>query len=144
MTHPHRRLPRLAGTRSRPARLLSPDSAEAEQAPVVEIAALIEQVCAIGHLNPFVVISDWVGMAEAAMRRQTLNLKTYTLTGHFAPDPPEVAEIFAGRGNVTSPLPALIRPPTARCRRLLPGRWLCSNKRLTRPGILPRAARPST
>lgn len=94
MTHPPRRLPRPAGTRSLPGRLLPPDPTEAEQVPVVEIAALIERVCTIGHLNPFVVISDWVGMAEAAMRRQTLNLKTYALTGHFAPDPPDVAEIF--------------------------------------------------
>jgi hypothetical protein len=33
-------------------------------------------------------------MAEAAMRRQTLNLKTYALTGQFVPDPPDVADLF--------------------------------------------------
>lgn len=93
MTHP-RRMPRPAGTRSLPGRPLPPNPAEAEQSPVVEIARLIERVCAIGQLSPFSVIQDWVGMAEAAMRRQSLNLKTYALTGQFAPDPPDVADIF--------------------------------------------------
>lgn len=89
-----RRMPRPAGTRSQPGRPHPPASAEAEQAPVLEIAHLIERVCAIGKLNSFVVMADWLGMAEAAMRRQTLNLKAYALTGQFAPDPPDVAEIF--------------------------------------------------
>lgn len=89
-----RRLPRPAGTRAQPGQSRPPDPAEAEQAPVVEIAQLIERVCAISHLGRLVVIADWLGMAEAAMRRQTLNLKAYALTGQFAPDPPEVADIF--------------------------------------------------
>jgi len=87
-------MPRPAGTRSLPGRLLPPNPAEAEQAPVVEIARLIERVCTIGKLKPLIVIQDWVGMAEAAMRRQSLNLKTYALTGQFTPDPPDVAEVF--------------------------------------------------
>lgn len=89
-----RRMPRPAGTRAQPGQSRPPDPAEAEQAPVVEIAQLIERVCAISHLGRLVVIADWLGMAEAAMRRQTLNLKAYALTGQFAPDPPDVAGIF--------------------------------------------------
>lgn len=89
-----RRLPRPAGTRAQTSRPRPPAPAEAEQAPVVEIAQLIERVCAISHLGRPVVISDWLGMAEAAMRRQTLNLKAYALTGQFVPDPPDVADIF--------------------------------------------------
>lgn len=89
-----RRMPRPAGTRSQSGQSRPPDPNEKEQAPVIEIAELIERVCAISHLGRLVIISDWLGMAEAAMRRQTLNLKAYALTGQFAPDPPEVADIF--------------------------------------------------
>lgn len=87
-------MPRPAGTRSQPGRPHPPDPAEVRQAPVVEISQLIERVCAISRLSPWVVFSDWLGMAEAAMRRQTLNLKAYALTGQFVPDPPDVADIF--------------------------------------------------
>jgi hypothetical protein len=61
---------------------------------VVRIAEQIERVSAIAHLPPYTVLSDWLGMIEATLRRYGLNARAIYFTGRPTPDPPEVAEIF--------------------------------------------------
>ena len=71
-----------------------PAPTEAENPYVVQIVEHIRRVCAIAHLSPFVVLEDWAGMLEAALRLYADNARAYAMTGQFIDDPPEVEEIY--------------------------------------------------
>jgi hypothetical protein len=71
-----------------------PAPAEAQNPYVIQIVEHIRRVCAIAHLPPFVVLEDWIGMLEAALRLYADNARTYAMTGQFIDDPPEVKEIY--------------------------------------------------
>lgn len=96
MTHQPkpRRVPRPAGVRGRMREITPPDPAEANNPYVIEIVQHIRRVSSISHLSPYVILSDWLGMMEPALRRYNLNMKSFAMTGKFTADPPDVAEIF--------------------------------------------------
>lgn len=89
-----RRLPRPAGARPRPGPVMPPDPAEADHPYVQRIVEHIERVSAAARLSPYTVLTDWLGMIEATLRRYGLNARAVYFTGRPAPDPPEVAQIF--------------------------------------------------
>jgi hypothetical protein len=96
-TQKHRRLPRpavphpgLGDLKQAP----PPAPQEGENIFVVEMVELIQRVCSISRLSPWLVLTDWIGMIEASLRHYGENLVAYVTTGQFAQDPPETAERF--------------------------------------------------
>jgi hypothetical protein len=87
-------LPRPAGASAPSGPVAPPDPAEANHPYVLQIAEYIERVCSVARLPPYTVLSDWLGMIEATLRRYGLNARAIYFTGRPTPDPPEVAEIF--------------------------------------------------
>jgi hypothetical protein len=68
---------------------------EADNPFVVAIAALMDRLCKVSNLNPYVVVTDWLRMVEASLRRYTANVVSYAVTGDLLEDPPDIEETFS-------------------------------------------------
>jgi hypothetical protein len=62
---------------------------------VLEIVRLIEQISGLSRLGPHIILADFIGMTEAALRLWAANAKAIATTGKFVRDPPEIKAIYA-------------------------------------------------
>jgi hypothetical protein len=63
---------------------------------VLEIVRLIEEISGLSRLGPHIILADFIGMTEAALRMWAANAKAMATTGKFVKDPPAIKEIYAG------------------------------------------------
>jgi hypothetical protein len=84
-------LPRLK-TADRPARPPAPGDVIPEA--VTEIVESLFRVCRTARQDNFIVLHDWLGMLEPALRLYPDNALSLAATGHFIEDPPAVKEHY--------------------------------------------------